>query len=56
MTPKHQRLRNRPRLVLKQETVRMLSAEQLAVIAAGSIGSGPHCSTQLSQCPECTIP
>jgi hypothetical protein len=56
MTPKDQRLLRRPRLVLKQEIVRMLSAEQLAVIAAGSAGSGPMCSTQLSTCPACTIP
>jgi hypothetical protein len=56
MTPKLQRLQRRPRLVLKQETVRLLSAEQLVVIAAGSIGSSPHCSGGLSTCPACTIP
>ena len=55
MIKTHQTTHSRIRLVLRQETVRMLTSEQLALAVAGSLTSGPACSF-LTGCPNCKPP
>jgi hypothetical protein len=55
MTQKQHKLRIRPRLSLKRETVRVLSAQQLTLVAGGSPVSDQQCSDE-SGCPSCKDP
>jgi hypothetical protein len=55
MTQKTHPIRSRPRLVLKQETVRVLTTEQLTLVAGGSLTQSSGCSV-LSGCPTCKPP
>jgi len=45
----------RPRLVLKKHTVRVLGTKDLVVAAGGSGGGGNETQT-LSGCPACGVP
>lgn len=55
MIKTNQNTRSKIHLVLRQETVRMLTSEQLALAVGASLTSGPFCS-YLTGCPNCKPP